>query len=124
GRELKLIDAAGARLGVSICFEVTRPDLARRMRLGGATALVQVSNELWFGASSMPRQMLAEAVFRSVENVIDLVRVTNSGLSSRVSAYGIVSGETGLLESATRVWKIKSVEETRSSRMTFYTRRG
>jgi len=124
GRELKLIDAAGARLGTSICFEVTRPDLARRMRLEGATALVQISNELWFGASSMPRQMLAEAVFRAVENGVDLVRVTNSGLSARISPYGLVSGETPLLESATRVWKIKSVEEAHSGEVTFYTRRG
>ena len=124
GKELKLIDAAGARLGASICFEVTRPDLARRMRLGGATSLVQISNELWFGASSEPRQMLAEAVFRAVENGVDLVRVTNSGLSARTSAYGIVSGETPLLESATRVWKIKSVEEARDNELTFYTRRG
>ena len=96
GKELKVIDAAGARLGMSICFEVTRPDLARRMRLQGATALVQISNELWFGASSMPRQMLAEAVFRAVENGVDLVRVTNSGLSARISSYGIVTGETPL----------------------------
>ncbi|MFY9611755.1 MAG: apolipoprotein N-acyltransferase [Blastocatellia bacterium] len=124
GNELKLLDAAGARLGASICFEVTRPDLARRMRLERATALVQISNELWFGASSEPRQMLAEAVFRAVENGVDLVRVTNSGLSARISSYGIVSGETPLLESATRVWKIKSVEEARSGEMTFYTRRG
>ena len=124
GKELKLIDAAGARLGASICFEVTRPDLARRMRLGGATSLVQISNELWFGASSEPRQMLAEAVFRAVENGVDLVRATNSGLSARINSYGIVSGETPLLESTTRVWKIKSVEEARGSEMTFYTRRG
>jgi apolipoprotein N-acyltransferase len=124
GRELKIVDAAGAKLGVSICFEVTRPDLARRMKLEGATALVQISNELWFGASSMPRQMLAEAVFRAVENGVDLVRVTNSGLSARVSSYGIVTGETPLLETATRVWKIKSGEEARASEVTFYTRRG
>jgi apolipoprotein N-acyltransferase len=124
GNEPKLIDAAGARIGPSICFEVTRPDLARRMRLEGATALVQISNELWFGASSEPRQMLAEAVFRAVENGVDLVRVTNSGLSARISSYGIVSGETPLLETATRVWKVKSVEGARSGEMTFYTRRG
>ena len=124
GKDLKLIEAAGARLGPSICFEVTRPDLARRMRLEGATAFVQLSNELWFGASSMPRQMLAEGVFRAVENGVDLVRVTNSGLSARISSYGIVSGETPQLETATRVWKIKSVEEARSADTTFYTRRG
>lgn len=124
GSELKLIDAAGARIGTSICFEVTRPDLARRMRLEGATVLVQISNELWFGASSEPRQMLAEAVFRAVENGVDLVRVTNSGLSARISSYGIVSGETPLLESATRVWKVKSIDEAREGAMTFYTRRG
>jgi apolipoprotein N-acyltransferase len=68
--------------------------------------------------------MLAEAVFRAVENGVDLVRVTNSGLSARINTYGIVSGETPLLESATRVWKIKSVEESRASDVTFYTRRG
>ncbi len=124
GSELKLIDAAGARIGTSICFEVTRPDLARRMRLEGATVLVQISNELWFGASSEPRQMLAEAVFRAVENGVELVRVTNSGLSARISSYGIVSGETPLLESATRVWKVKSIDEAREGAMTFYTRRG
>lgn len=124
GKDLKLIEAAGATLGPSICFEVTRPDLARQMRLGGASAFVQISNELWFGASSMPRQMLAEAVFRAVENGVDLVRVTNSGLSARVSSFGIVSSETPMLESTTRVWKIKSVEEVRVDDLTFYTRRG
>jgi apolipoprotein N-acyltransferase len=68
--------------------------------------------------------MLAEAVFRAVENGVDLVRVTNSGLSARINSYGIVSGETPLLESATRVWKVKSVEESLASDATFYTRHG
>jgi apolipoprotein N-acyltransferase len=124
GKELKVIDAAGARLGASICFEVTRPDLARRMRLEGATSLVQISNELWFGASSEPRQMLAAAVFRAVENGVDLVRATNSGLSARISSYGIVTGETAMLETATRVWKIKSAKEASTGAPGFYVRHG
>src|SRR5262249_24066220 len=59
GSASTLGEVAGARIGTLICFEVTRPDLARRLRLGGASVLVQISNEAWFGPTAMPRQMLA-----------------------------------------------------------------
>ena len=49
----------------------------------GASALVQLSNEAWFGPTSAPRQMLTTAIFRAVENNIDLIRATNSGVSAR-----------------------------------------
>lgn len=124
GSSLTLVEAAGAKLGTLICFETTRPDLARRMRIEGASALVQLSNEAWFGPTSAPKQMLTTAVFRAVENNIELIRAANSGVAARIDQYGIVHGETPMFETATRSWKIKTVDETRGDALTFYTRHG
>jgi len=124
GTSLSLPDAAGAKIGALICFETTRPDLARRMRRAGASAFVQLSNEAWFGPTSAPRQMLATAIFRAVENNVDVIRATNSGLSARIDRYGAVSGETPVFETATRTWRLKTENEARGDRLTFYTRHG
>lgn len=124
GTSLSLPNAAGAKIGTLICFETTRPDLAGRMRSAGASAFVQLSNEAWFGPTSAPRQMLATAIFRAVENNIDVIRATNSGLSARIDRYGIVSGETPMFETATRTWRIKTEDEARADSVTFYTRHG
>ncbi|HXG92466.1 MAG TPA: apolipoprotein N-acyltransferase [Blastocatellia bacterium] len=124
GASFTLGDVAGARLGTAICFEATRPDIVRRLRLEGATALVQISNELWFGPGAAPRQMLACAVFRAVENNVELIRSTNSGLSARIDRYGIVRDETPMFEQTTRLWNIKTVDEARGDSLTFYTRYG
>jgi len=122
GSEIRVSDAAGAKLGTSICFETTRPDIARRMRLEGATEFVQLSNELWFGRTAAPRQMLAHSILRAVENNTELIRATNSGLSARVDGFGIVHDETPMLATETRVWPLETTEGQRST--TFYTRHG
>lgn len=124
GTNLTLPEAAAAKIGALICFETTRPELARRMRRAGASAFIQLSNEAWFGPTSAPRQMLSTAIFRAVENNIDLIRATNSGLSARIDRYGIVSGETPMFETATRTWKIKTADEARGDSLSFYTRYG
>jgi apolipoprotein N-acyltransferase len=124
GTSFSLGDVAGAKLGTSICFEATRPDIARRMRREGASALVQISNELWFGPTAAPRQMLAHAAFRAVENNVELIRATNSGLSARIDRYGVAHDETPMFETVTRTWKIKTVDEARGDKLTFYTRHG
>jgi len=124
GNGITLPEAAGAKLGTLICFETTRPDLARRMRSEGASALVQLSNEAWFGPTSAPRQMLTTAIFRAVENNVEVIRATNSGVSAQVDRYGVVRGETPMFETATRTWKIKTEVEARADDLTFYTRHG
>jgi apolipoprotein N-acyltransferase len=124
GTSFTLSDVGGARIGTAICFEATRPDIVREFRNEGASAIVQISNELWFGPTAAPRQMLAHAIFRAVENNVDLIRATNSGLSARVDRYGVVYGETPLMETASRTWRIKTVDEASSNGVTVYTRYG
>ena len=124
GNSLTLSEVAGAKLGTLICFETTRPDLARRMRGEGVSAIVQLSNEAWFGPTSAPRQMLTTAIFRAVENNLEVIRAANSGVAARIDRYGIVHGETPMFETATRTWKIKTENEARGDSLTFYTRHG
>jgi apolipoprotein N-acyltransferase len=124
GTSFSLGEVAGAKLGTSICFEATRPDIARRLRREGASVLVQISNELWFGPTAAPKQMLAHATFRAVENNIELIRSTNSGWSALIDSYGVAHDETPVMETATRTWKIKTVDEARANELTFYTRHG
>jgi apolipoprotein N-acyltransferase len=124
GISFTVSDVAGAKIGTAICFEATRPDIGRQFRGEGVSALVQTSNELWFGPTSAPRQMLQHAVFRAVENGVDLVRVTNSGLSARINSYGVVETETPLFQADAQVWRIKTVDETAGEGLTFYTRHG
>ncbi len=106
GHGSQLLDAAGARIGVSICFESSFPEIARTERLAGATALVNMTNDAWFGPTPMPRQHLAHAVMRSVENRTEQIRVTNAGYSARIDAAGRVVDSTDLFVEASRRWTI------------------
>jgi apolipoprotein N-acyltransferase len=124
GTSFALSDVRGAKIGTTICFETTDPVIARRFRREGASALVQISNELWFGPYAASRQMLAHAVFRAVENDIEFIRATNSGLSARISSYGVVDDETPMFDKATRRWNVDTTEEASIHALTFYTRYG
>jgi apolipoprotein N-acyltransferase len=128
GKAPTLCGIAGASIGSIICFEATRPDLSRLIRLMGATSIVQLSDEAWFGPSSAAKQMLAHAVFRAVENNVDVIRSTNSGMSARISRLGTIQGTTPMFETAARRWQIKSTDDARLSAsadsLTFYTKHG
>jgi apolipoprotein N-acyltransferase len=106
GTDPRLLDADGARLGVAICFEAAFPEHARAERRAGATAFLNMSNDAWFGPTPMPRQSLAHAVMRSVENRTDQIRVTNAGYSARVDAAGRVTDSTDLFVEASRRWTV------------------
>ncbi len=88
GREATVLEAADARFGTLICFDVIYPRYARQMVRGGAQFLVNLTNEAWFLESAEFDQLLAQSVFRAIENRIDVVRVTNSGISAHIDAGG------------------------------------
>ena len=84
--------------GVLICYEGVFPDLARRFVRDGATLLINVTNDAWFGETSAPYQHLAMEAMRAVENRVPLVRSANTGISAIVNIDGQIQAQTDLLE--------------------------
>jgi apolipoprotein N-acyltransferase len=107
------------RVGSFICYEAAYPDLVRRFAQNGATLLVNVSNDAWFGNTAGARQHLMHAMMRAIENDRDLLRVTNSGISALATADGRAIDPLPMFASGSQVWQAR----TRGVR-TFYTRRG
>jgi apolipoprotein N-acyltransferase len=107
------------RVGSFICYEAAYPNLVRRFAQNGATLLVNVSNDAWFGNTAGARQHLMHAMMRAIENDRDLLRVTNSGISALATADGQAVDPLPMFTSGAQVWQARS----RGVR-TFYTQRG
>ena len=92
-------------VGVSICHEITYPDLIRRTVRDGAELLVNVSNDGWLdpGQGVATWQHLAMTVFRAVETRRYVVRAATTGVSAVIDPYGrvvatLAPGTSGVLE--------------------------
>ncbi len=107
------------RAGVLICYETIFPFLARQSVAAGATILVNVTNDAWFGRTSAPYQHLAMAVLRAVENRVPLIRAANTGISAFISPVGRIEQPTPLFEPTYRVADLAWRSEP-----TIYTRYG
>jgi apolipoprotein N-acyltransferase len=101
GQDYAVFEVDGMRFGVAICFESIYPDLVREFVAGGANAIVNITNDEWFGASIGPYQHAQMAVMRAVEFRIGLARCANTGMSMFVDPYGRITSRTGLFTRAT-----------------------
>lgn len=72
-----------------VCYEAIFPAFVRQGALEtGATAIVNVTNDAWFGTSAGPHQHFHQARLRSVELGLPLIRAANTGISAVVDGYG------------------------------------
>jgi apolipoprotein N-acyltransferase len=89
------------RIGALICYEDVIPAPAREAAANGATLLLNLTNDAWYGASAEPYQHQALALWRAVETRRDFIRSTNTGLTTAISATGRILGELPIFEAAT-----------------------
>lgn len=67
------------KLGVNICLESVLPGPSRELVRAGATSLITISDDSWFGNSNWPMLHGQLSVFRAVENRRTAVFVNNTG---------------------------------------------
>jgi len=116
----RVFDLNGTKLAVSICYEITFPDLVRRPILHGAEFLVNITNDAWFGKSAASYQHMDMAALRAVENRVAIVRAANTGISGTIDPTGAIRQATKLFTEDIVITEIR----LHKGEKTFYTRHG
>ncbi len=73
-----------------ICFEDTLSSIVRRANDQQPEVLINLTNDAWFKDSPGAAQHLANAVFRTVEFDLPMIRCTNTGITCQINQKGIV----------------------------------
>lgn len=88
-------------LGVSICIEEIYSGLMRELRVQGAELFINVTNDVWFPRSRLPRQHFEHGRVRAAENGVYLLRACNTGVTGGADCFGrplphlAIEGEEG-----------------------------
>lgn len=90
-----LLEAAGFRFSVTICYEDAFADNGLRA-LPDVAYLVNTTNDGWFGDSIEPHQHLQIARMRALETGRYLLRATNTGVTAIVSPQGKITAQAPL----------------------------
>jgi apolipoprotein N-acyltransferase len=98
-------------LAVSICYEDIFPGQVRSLMRGGhkhriPDAMINLTNDSWYGKSIEPMQHLVLASFRAIEQRRSLIRATNTGLSAFVDPFGRIVKCSGLWTKETLVDRV------------------
>jgi apolipoprotein N-acyltransferase len=80
------------KLGAFICYESVFPNLVRQFAANGAEALLNLSNDGYFGRFAARAQHLKLVRMRAVENQRWILRATNDGFSAVIDPAGRVRG--------------------------------
>lgn len=107
----------GTRLGISICYEAIVPAFMRKIGRQNVNAMVNLTNDSWFGPTSEPHLHGALTVFRAIEHRVPLIRVTNTGTSFAVNHLGEMSKKTSVYRAENPVTNITTMNR---SEPTFY----
>ncbi len=120
GVDRVVFDAGRTRPAVLVCFESIFPRLVKEFTANGANLLVIITNDVWYGRTSMPFQHASMAVMRCIENRRSLARSANSGVSMLVDPYGRIIERLGIFERGSLVNDLPLVSDER----TFYAAHG
>ncbi|MDD3312053.1 apolipoprotein N-acyltransferase [Pseudodesulfovibrio sp.] len=112
GTDNKPLVIKGVPLGMLICYEAIFPELAQQQVERGAQAIINISNDAWFGDTSAPGQHLDLTAMRAVEQGRWLVRSTNTGISAFIDPAGRVLMRTDQFRAETLSMKIAPRRDT------------
>ncbi len=78
-------------IGAQICYEGLFPEFSIGLANKGAEVMVNVTNDSWFGIPFEPYQHSYMTLARGIETRRPLIRSTNTGITTFVTAYGDVA---------------------------------
>lgn len=119
GREYFLHHFKTLKFGSPICYEIIFPNLVRKFVKKGATFIVTITNDGWYGKSSAPYQHFSMAVLRAVENRRYLLRAATTGISGIIDPSGRIISQSELMTQTYLTGRI-----TPSRKLSIYTRYG
>ena len=97
-RETEPFVAGKASFGTTICSENFFGELVRRFVNGGATILVNQTNDAWFLKTPAAEQHFIMNVFRAIENRRPVIVSGNTGISGLINARGKIEKKTSLFK--------------------------
>ena len=95
-----VVKLAGYPMGVSICYEDAFGEEVINA-LPEAEALINTSNDAWFGDSIAPHQHLQIARMRSLETQRPMLRATNTGVTAVIDHHGKVIAQAPQFKATT-----------------------
>lgn len=76
------------RFGAQICYEALFDGFSAKLYHKGAEIIVNLTNDSWFGLGFEPYQHLYITMARAIEFRLPLIRSTNTGISTLITAGG------------------------------------
>lgn len=119
GSDYILHQFEGLNFASPICYEIIFPEISRKFVKKGASFLITITNDGWYGKSSAPFQHFTIAVFRAVENRRFVLRAATTGVSGIIDPFGRILSRSELDTETFLSHKI-----TPNESLTFYTRYG
>lgn len=99
GEGPSVLEVAGYRMGALICYEDILSGFTREVANQRVNALVNLTNDSWFGKTREQSEHLGLAVYRAIEHRKPLLRSVNAGISAYVDPTGRVIEQTTTTDS-------------------------
>ncbi len=99
GQGPEYITAGSLQLLNKICYEIIFPSEfipPRKEPENTAHAIIHITNDAWYGASTGPYQHLNLAKYRAIENNTQIFRSANKGFSAIISSNGYTLDESNM----------------------------
>lgn len=87
----------GLRFSPAICYEIIFPETFYNHH-NKSDVIINVTNDSWYGDSSGPWQHLNQAVYRSIEQGLPVIRAADTGISAVIDPYGRIVTQSNLEE--------------------------
>lgn len=102
GNSKRELSFGGATFLPLVCYEAIFTNYAfARNKSSHPIAIVNATNDAWFGDSTGPYQHLAMARLRAIEQGVPVLRAANTGISAIIDSFGAIQVQLPLNQTAT-----------------------